>query len=287
MKFLLKFVCSIIGIVLASGLPVLVAGFVSGEIRLRLYAETIKNVLASLWPIQDIAIMNFRAQREMPLFPDIFAYITYSLQILFAALAVAVVLALLLTVLTMMLPDRWRERVKLGLYFLESIPDLLVIMLAQLAVIWIFKKTGILISSIAALADSPIYWLPVTCLMILPMVQLYRLSMLTFQEEERQLYAEFARSLGYSKALIVLLHVFRNAVTSVFFQSKKTVWFMLSNLFVLELMFNLPGIILFWQENMTPEVFLITVFSFFLPVFLLYSIGEWFFLRRLYGREVL
>ena len=287
MRFLLKFVCSLVGIVLASGLPVLVRGLVEGDLRLEAYAETIREVLASLWPVQDIAVMNFRAQREMALFPDIFAYITYSLQILFLAIAVAVFLALALTVLTMLLPDRWRERVKLTLYFLESLPDLLVIMLAQLGVVWFFKKTGILISSIAALGDSPIYWLPVTCLMILPMIQLYRLSMLTFQDEERQMYAEFARSLGYSKAVIVLLHVFRNAVTSVFFQSKKTVWFMLSNLFVLELMFNLPGIILFWQENMTPEVFLITVFSFFLPVFVLYSAGEWFFLRRLYGREVL
>ncbi|WP_232336710.1 ABC transporter permease subunit [Planococcus lenghuensis] len=286
MKFLLKFLFSLIVILLASGLPVLVGGFAAGELRLEIYFRTIRDVLESLWPVQDIAIMNFRAQQEMPLFPDIFAYISYSLQILTLAIIAAVVTALVFTVLTMMLPDRWREQVKLALYFLESIPDLLVIMLAQLAVIAFFKKTGILVSSIAVLGDDRIYWLPVLCLMILPMIQLYRLSMLTFQEEERQLYVEFARSLGYSKAITVLLHMFRNAMTSVFFQSKKTVWFMLSNLFVLELMFNLPGIILFWQENMTPEVFLVTVLSFFLPVFILYSIGEWYFLRRLYGREI-
>ncbi|TWT03741.1 peptide ABC transporter permease [Planomicrobium sp. CPCC 101079] len=101
------------------------------------------------------------------------------------------------------------------------------------------------------------------------------------------MYVELARSLGFSKTFIILVHMFRNAVISVFFQSKKTVWFMLSNLFVLELMFNLPGIMLFLRDNMMPQIFILTIFSFFLPIFFLYSIGEWFFLRRLRGKEVL
>nr|WP_269148255.1 ABC transporter permease subunit [Planococcus antarcticus] len=124
-------------------------------------------------------------------------------------------------------------------------------------------------------------------MMILPMIQLYRLCMLTFQEEERQMYVELARSLGFSKVYIILVHLFRNAIVSVFFQSKKTMWFMLSNLFVLELMFNLPGIMLFLRDNLSPTIFLLTVLSFFLPMFIFYSLGEWLFLRRLRGKEVL
>ncbi|MBZ5202176.1 peptide ABC transporter permease [Planomicrobium chinense] len=100
------------------------------------------------------------------------------------------------------------------------------------------------------------------------------------------MYVELARSLGFSRAFIVLVHMFRNAVISVFFQSKKTLWFMLSNLFVLELMFNMPGIMLFMKDNISPEVFLVAVFSFFIPMFLVYSIGEWFFLRHYRGKEV-
>nr|WP_269147304.1 ABC transporter permease subunit [Planococcus antarcticus] len=124
-------------------------------------------------------------------------------------------------------------------------------------------------------------------MMILPMIQLYRLCMLTFQEEERQMYVELARSLGFSKVYIILVHLFRNAIVSVFFQSKKTMWFMLSNLFVLELMFNLSGIMLFLRDNLSPTIFLLTVLSFFLPMFIFYSLGEWLFLRRLRGKEVL
>ncbi|WP_330962190.1 ABC transporter permease subunit [Planococcus antarcticus] len=129
--------------------------------------------------------------------------------------------------------------------------------------------------------------MPILCLMILPMIQLYRLCMLTFQEEERQMYVELARSLGFSKVYIILVHLFRNAIVSVFFQSKKTMWFMLSNLFVLELMFNLSGIMLFLRDNLSPTIFLLTVLSFFLPMFIFYSLGEWLFLRRLRGKEVL
>jgi peptide/nickel transport system permease protein len=57
-------------------------------------------------------------------------------------------------------------------------------------------------------------------------------------------------------------------------------WFMLSNLFILELMFHIPGIMYYMYEHLSGILFLVTVLSFFLPVFLLYSLGEWYFMRR-------
>lgn len=286
MKVMVKFILSIIGILLVSGLPVLMAGLMAGELRITEYVQSIKDVLESLWPLQEISVANYRIEREVPVFPQIFDYISYSLEILFLALSAAVLLAIFFTILTMLLPERIRGRIKVTLYFLESLPDLLIIMLAQVIVIFIFDRSGVLISKIAVVNGERIYWLPILCLMVLPMIQLYRLCMLTFQEEERQMYVELARSLGFSRVYIILVHMFRNAIVSVFFQSKKTMWFMLSNLFVLELMFNLPGIMLFLRDNLGPTVFLLTVFSFFLPMFLFYSLGEWLFVHRLRGKEV-
>ncbi|MGM0896842.1 MAG: ABC transporter permease subunit [Bacillota bacterium] len=280
MKLAFNFFMAIAGIIMAGSLPILITGWLVGEWRWQLYFESIRTTLEGLWPVGDIAFFNFRAGQEMALFPNVLSYIMYSLEILFMALIVAVTVSLALTVVTMLLSEKVRERVKMALYFLESVPDLLIIMLAQLLVIGFFKQTGILVSKIAVAGDDRIYWLPVLCLAILPTIQLYRLSMLTFQEEERQMYVELARSLGFSKVYIVLVHMFRNAIVSVFFQSKKTMWFMLSNLFVLELMFNLPGIMLFLSGNMHPMGFMVTIFSFFLPMFLLYSFGEWFFVSR-------
>ncbi|ANU27415.1 ABC transporter permease subunit [Planococcus versutus] len=285
-KISIKFVFSLLGIIAVSGFPVLISGLVKGEVRFLEYIQSIRDALASLWPIQELSVENYRIGREVPVFPQIFEYISYSLQILFLALTSAILLAVILTILTMLLPEPIRERIKMSLYFLESLPDLLVIMLVQFAVIAFFQKSGILISKIAVVNGERIYWLPVICLLILPMIQLYRLCMLTFQEEERQMYVELAKSLGFSKVYILLVHMFRNAIISVFFQSKKTMWFMLSNLFVLELMFNLPGIMLFLRDNLSPTIFLLTVLSFFFPMFLLYSFGEWLFLRHFRGKEV-
>ncbi|MFP8783064.1 ABC transporter permease subunit [Planococcus plakortidis] len=280
MKGLLNILLAIAGIILAASLPTLIAGWLLGEWRWQEYVESIRLTVVGLWPVGDITFFHYRAGQEIALFPNVFAYIAYSLEILFIALIAAVAVSLALTVATMLLPEKVRERVKMALYFLESIPDLLIIMTAQLLVIAFFKQTGILVSKIAVAGDDRIYWLPVLCLAILPTIQLYRLAMLTFQEEERQMYVELARALGFSKVYIVLVHMFRNAIISVFFQSKKTMWFMLSNLFVLELMFNLPGIMLFLSGNMNPMGFLVAIFSFFLPMFLLYSFGEWFFVAR-------
>lgn len=283
---LLRFLFSLIGIILISGFPILIGGLMEGKLKISEYIASLQLVLNEVWPLQEFSVLNMRTQREIFLFPTIAEYIGYSLQILFLAFAAAAVFALLFTVLTMLLSEKARERVKITLYFLESIPDLLIIMAAQLGIIFIYLKTDVLISKIAVVGGDRIYWLPILCLSILPMIQLYRLCMLTFQEEERQLYVELARSLGFSKVFIIWVHMFRNAIISVFFQSKKTIWFMLSNLFVLELMFNMPGIMLFMRDNISPEVFLVTIFSFFLPMFILYSLGEWFFLRHFRGKEV-
>ena len=287
MKLMIKFVFSVLGIVLISGFPVLIGGLVAGELRLAEYVSALDAVLRGLWPLQEFTVLNMRTNREIPLFPTISDYITYSLELLFLAFAVAIFFAITFTVLTMLLKEKARHRIKMALYFLESLPDLLVIMLAQLAVLAIYLQTNVLISKIAVVQGEHIYWLPVLCLALLPMIQLYRLCMLTFQDEERKMYVELARSLGFSKVFVIWVHMFRNAIISVFFQSKKTIWFMLSNLFVLELMFNIPGIMLFMKDNISPQVFLVSIFSFFLPIFLLYSIGEWLVLRHLRGKEAI
>lgn len=283
-KWITQLVVALFSILLISGAPLLISGFQKGEFLWKEYIETLKFHAESLWNYKEISVAYFvgRGQiREVPVFPKIMENITYSLQLLFLALGAAVVCALIGTFLTMLLREKARYRVKMVFYFLEALPDILIILLAQLTIVIIYKQTGILVSDIAVIGDERIYWLPVLCLMTLPMIQLYRLSILTFESEERQLYVELAKSLGFGKAFILFMHIFRNAVISVFFQSKKTMWFMLSNLFILEFMFNIPGIMLYMSENISGILFLVTVLSFFLPIFFLYSIGEWYFISRL------
>jgi peptide/nickel transport system permease protein len=283
-KWVIQFVVALFSILLISGAPLLITGFQQGKLLWKEYIETLQFHVKSLWNFRELSVDYYIGRgevRQVPVFPQLFENISYSLQLLFLALAAAIIFALIGTFITMLLSEKSRSRVKLVFYFLESFPDILIILLAQLSIVIIFQQTGVLVSKIAAIGDDRIYWLPVLCLMILPMIQLYRLSMLTFEAEERQMYVELAKSLGFSKVFILFLHILRNAIISVFFQSKKTMWFMLSNLFILELMFNIPGIMYYMFENLSGILFLVTVLSFFLPVFLLYSLGEWYFLRRM------
>ncbi|MGE6487264.1 ABC transporter permease subunit [Paenisporosarcina sp. NPDC076898] len=273
-----------VSVLLLSGAPVLITGFQQGKFLWNEYIETIKLHATSLMNLRELSVDYYVGRGEMrqvPVFPQLLENITYSLQLLFLALLAAVVFALIGTFITMLLREKARARVKIFFYFLESLPDILIILLAQLFVVIIYQQTGVLVSKIAVLGDDRIYWLPVLCLMILPMIQLYRLSMLTFEAEERNMYVELAKSLGFGKAFILFMHIFRNAIVSVFFQSKKTMWFMLSNLFILELMFNIPGVMLYMFENLSGTLFLVTIMSFFLPIFLLYSLGEWYFIHRM------
>ncbi|MFJ7826560.1 hypothetical protein [Psychrobacillus sp. NPDC096623] len=267
MHWMLRLAVAFIGILLISGLPILINGFQKGEFWWRAYGEH----LLVIFPLNYFLDTYFSSYIGESIF--------YSLEILFLALLVAIFFALSFTVMTMLFKERARQRIKTLFFFLESLPDILVILLIQLLVILVHRHTGVFMR-IASTGGEKIYLLPVFCLMILPMVQLYRLSMLTFEAEERKLYVELARSLGFNKVIILLIHIFRNAIISIFFQSKKTMWFMLSNLFILERMFNMPGIMFHLSEHLSGELFLITVCSFFLPVFIVYSFFEWYFLRR-------
>ncbi|MGB2992764.1 MAG: ABC transporter permease subunit [Paenisporosarcina sp.] len=280
-KWVIQLIVALVSILLISGAPQLITGFQKGEFLWKEYIETLQFHVTSLLNFREISVDHFigREVRQVLVFPQLFENIIYSLQLLFLALVAAIIFALVGTFITMLMSEKARSRVKLVFYFLESFPDILIILLAQLVVVVIFEQTGVLVSKIAVI-DERIYWLPVLCLMLLPMVQLYRLSMLTFEAEERQMYVELARSLGFGKLFILFLHILRNAIISVFFQSKKTMWFMLSNLFILELMFHIPGIMYYMYEHLSGILFLVTVLSFFLPVFLLYSLGEWYFMRR-------
>lgn len=282
-KWLMQLIISVLAIFVMSGLPIIIAGLQQRQLLFKEANDMVIQAVKNLFPLKDYVYkfdQGWAGIKEYTYENTLSNYVEYSLQILGLALAVAILLAIVGTFITMLFKDKTRQRIKMVFYFLESMPDILVIVLAQLAIITIFKQTGVLLSKIAVIQDERIYWLPVLCLMILPMIQLYRLSMLTFESEERKLYVEFARSLGFGKLIILFFHIFRNAIISVFFQSKKTMWFMLSNLFILELMFNMPGIMNFLAEHLSVEIFLLTVFVFFVPVFILYSIGEWYFLRR-------
>ena len=271
---LLKFFLSIAGIIFIGGLPVLLSGIGHRELRLQAYWQSIKEIVSALFHPGDLTYVIIGGQKERDLFPYLWEPITYSLLVLFSAFLLAGFLSILLTILTMLFSQKNRNRIKFMFYLFESVPDVLVILSAQLLVLTLYKHTGILFFEIASVDMERAFLLPVLVLAILPTVQLFRMSILSFETEERKDYVTLARSIGLGKLVILTFHILRNAVISVFFQSKKTIWFMLSNLFVLELLFNIAGITRFLKSTLQPKMFTIAVLSIFIPLFVFYTVGE-------------
>ncbi|WP_433745574.1 ABC transporter permease subunit [Falsibacillus pallidus] len=277
----IQFLLSCAGIILVGALPPFIAGLQQNHIDGSLYWQSLKDILYYIVHLNELTYMFVDTER--PLFPYMLDPVFYSLTVLLGAFLLAIAASLAMTMLVTMLPHKLRRAVKLIFYIFESIPDLLIIYGAQLLVIFVFEKTGLLLMDIAALDKQKIYLLPIVCLSILPMVQLFRLSMIIFEDELNKDYVLLARSIGLKKLFIVVFHIFPNAVISVFFQSKKTVWFMLSNLLILEFLFNMGGVTLFLMEGLDPKIFTITLLAFFFPIFIFYTVVEWILQRKVTG----
>lgn len=270
-KLTIQFLVSGIGIILIGALPQLF-GRTGDYINPAGYVESVKRIVDNLLHLNEMTY-NVRGTLR-PLFPTIFEPFLMSMTLLVGALLLAVIVSSILTYLTMLMHKKGIEIVKFMIFIFESIPDILIIISLQVLVIFIFKQTGILVFSIASMPGEKAIALPLLTLSILPMVQLYKLMILIFEEELEKQYVEMAKGKGLRNSAILLIHIFRNAGISIFHHSKSILWFMLSNLFVLEYLFNIYGITQFMIEYLTPEIFTVGLFMFFIPLYFLYLFGD-------------
>jgi peptide/nickel transport system permease protein len=285
LEITIRFLLSCLGIILAGGLPALLKGMNEGGLDWSGYLQSLKEIIKGIF--HPWTLTYFYRGFEKPLFPNLLDLIGYSFVVLFGSFLLAAIVALLLTTFIVRLRYSVKKVIKFLFFILESIPDLFVIAIVQLLIVIVYQRTGILLADVAALGPQKIYLLPIVCLSILPSIQLFRLSIIIFEDEMEKDYVLLARSIGSSQYSIILFHVFRNAIISVFFQSKTTIWFMLSNLFILEMLFNMEGIMTFLQENLNPQVFTISLIAFFLPIYIFYSIGEWILEKKVNGGETI
>jgi peptide/nickel transport system permease protein len=246
------------------------------------YFEGVKELIRK---IPEISELTYNASGTIrPVFPKIFEPYFYSAEILLGALIIGVISAIVLTFITMLLHRKIITSFKFITFVLESLPDILVIVGVQAIIIYIFQQTGVRLFSIAVYKEN-IYFLPILCLAVLPAVQFYKILLLIFEEELEQHYVELAKGKGLKRSWILLVHVLRNAGISMFYHSRAILWFMLSNLVILEYFFNLYGITAFLLDYITSEIFTVGLFMIFLPLFIIYTVGE-FLIQKLTKREV-
>lgn len=252
-----RFSSTVLGILLISALPSLLFG-----VNFHLQEK--------VWIYTTYSYKGAPVNRNV--FPEIFDKFFYSMTVFFLALIVGLLIALILTFITTMLP-RFIQRMIYGfLTVLESFPDLFIVVVLQVCIVYIYKQTGILINFYNNF-DDPIYLLPVLVLSIAPTIQLFKLTLLLMREEQHRIYVMVARSMGLSRFYIILKHVFRNILTSLIQYSKPIIVFMLSNLFIVEYVYNLNGILtlLLYTKGV---VFLVTALFIAIPFSVLFEFAD-------------
>ncbi|MED1412280.1 ABC transporter permease subunit [Bacillus paramycoides] len=267
-EVMIQFTISIIGIICLGTLPRLFQGL---ELNVLGYITNLQDVFKRL-----LDVSNLQYAMGKPLFPQLLFHYKETMLIFLSAFLISLLVAFCIVYIIMSSPPRIQHRIKSFLLFLESIPDILLIIGSQILVVWFFKKTGLLPFKIAAIGDESIRGLPIFCLSIPTIVMFVKLLVLRFETELEQDYVLFAKAKGLDRSHILNRHILRNVLLSTLFFAKTNVWFMLSNLYIIEYIFNVRGLFTFVKNYPMIEIFIVSLVLIYIPIFILFKSFHYF-----------
>lgn len=266
MEVTVQFIISILGIICLGALPKLFYGF---ELHASRYIQSLKEVFVNLMDISNLQYVKGKF-----LFPQLFVHYKETIIIFLAAFFISLFVAFCIVYVIMSSSPRIQHRIKSFLIFLESIPDILLILVSQILVVWFFKQTGFLPFQIASIGGESIRGLPILCLSIPTTIMFVKMVVLRFENELEKDYVLFAKVKGLGRFHILNRHVLRNVLLSTLFFAKTNIFFMLSNLYIIEWIFNTGGIFMFLKsyESIRVEVFIVSVLLIYIPIFIVFKL---------------
>lgn len=119
---------------------------------------------------------------------------------------------------------------------------------------------------LAGLGEERIRLLPIICLTIPTTLLFIKLLLLRFKEELEKDYSLFAKSKGLSLRHILTHHISRNVLLTTIYYAKTNILFMLSNLYIIEWIFNTYGMFVFVKENSKLEIFTVSLVILYVPL---------------------
>lgn len=213
---------------------------------------------------------GFRDSRK--LFPQIWIHYSETMIVFLSAFLLSLLIAYVLVVWVLQ-RSHMKQKMRNGVFLtLESIPDILLILLSQLLVVIVFQKTGFMPIKLAGLGEERVRLLPIICLTIPTTLLFIKLLLLRFKEEMEKDYSIFAKSKGLSLQHILTHHVSRNVLLTTIYYAKTNILFMLSNLYIIEWIFNTYGMFVFVKENSKLEIFTVSLVILYVPLFILFRI---------------
>ncbi|PFQ70306.1 peptide ABC transporter permease [Bacillus cereus] len=213
---------------------------------------------------------GFRDSRK--LFPQIWIHNVETMFVFMSSFLLSLLIAYLLVVWVLQ-RSQSKQRMWNGIFVaLESIPDILIILLSQLLVVIIFQKTGFMPVKLAGIGEERARLLPIICLTLPTTLLFIKLLLLRFREELEKDYSIFAKSKGLSLRHILTHHISRNVLLTTIYYAKTNILFMLSNLYIIEWIFNTYGMFVFVKENSKLEIFTVSLVILYVPLFILFRL---------------
>ncbi|CAG9614252.1 hypothetical protein BACCIP111899_03479 [Bacillus rhizoplanae] len=216
--------------------------------------------------------------KTVSLFPTVLEPYIYSFTILFTAFFLSTFVATSIAYLYFLSAKLVQTIIQRTVFVLEAVPDVMIMICIQMFFMWYFRQTGELPVHIMTFNENKAYILPIICLSILPTIQMFRMMILYIEEERIKPYVEVAYGKGLSSSYIIRIHLFKNIFIHLFHHLKMIFVFLLSNLFVLECVFHMSGIIQFliFTTHFSTSITFVVLIMIVIPFYLLFQISSYF-----------
>ena len=242
------------------------------------FTYTIKDTISQLLNPNQMMYFSKNTNAERPLFPVIWEKYIYTMELLTTGFFIALVAAVGLVFLYTILSEKMQRVGKAILKMMESFPDLMVVLILQLSVMQLFRLTGFEITNLYAFGDERVYVIPLVSLTVIPAIMIYKMMILSLDEEFEQRYVEYARAKGIGMRTILFKHMFRNIFLNILNHSKTILLFMFSTLFVVEGLSNINGFMTFIINDavIEPGILILWVLMLFIPFYVIFTIFEYY-----------
>lgn len=218
-------------------------------------------------PVGDGEELTFFAAVSTPYFNSII--------IILGALALSMIVSVLFAYIFHIIADPFKKTIRGALFILESMPDVLIVLLSIQFFIWIHKRTGLVID-IYEYGDKTIYFMPILALSSIPTLFLFKYMITSIDDEKNRDYYLFSQAKGLAEGYIFFNHLFRNILLTLIEYYKNIFLYMISSLLILEIILMLNGIMSFVKVYGIGDfrILMWVLIMIYFPLYLLVRIGE-------------
>jgi peptide/nickel transport system permease protein len=238
----------------------------------QMFLLRLKELLISVmnFPNIRVRVSDFKNQSLMEALAEPYFY---SAKILICVFLLSILLGINFSIIVSLLPRKMQKIIKEIVFFFESIPDVILIFSIQLIIIWIFKKSAILIVNPIGYLEN-IYILPIVVTSIIPTIMLFQMTLFGIGEEQNKPYVEFAKAKGITRLRVLTSHIFQNVCLVVFSNIQLILWLIISNLLITEYIFNTKGIFSFMFRHLnSADVLAACLLLIFIPFYFIDYLG--------------